>query len=149
MELPLVTTRTCGPCSACCVSYPLLPIEEFWPDGKPAHAPCKFLCESRCGIHDRARPPVCTEYECAYIKGVVPQRPSECGVLFTCTRVQLLFQGQPPEQLPPDGCGGFDPPQPPEPFDPAGAPAPPALLFTLPLRTVSGCTTVESVPLDG
>ena len=104
MELPLVN-RTCGPCKACCVCYPLSPNEEFWPDGKRAYEPCKFLCESGCGIHDRPRPPVCTDYKCEYIEGVVPHRPSECGVIFSCIRVHDLFLGQPPLQFPPDDCG--------------------------------------------
>ena len=104
MELPLVN-RTCGPCKACCVCYPLSPNEEFWPDGKRAYEPCKFLCESGCGIHDRPRPPVCTDYECAYIKGIVPHRPSECGVIVSCIRVHDLFLGQPPLQFPPDEIG--------------------------------------------
>ena len=104
MELPLVN-RTCGLCKACCVCYLLSPDEEFWPDGKRAYEPCKFLCESGCGIHDRPRPPVCTDYKCEYIEGVVPHRPSECGVIFNCVRVHDLFLGQPPLQFPPDDCG--------------------------------------------
>jgi hypothetical protein len=104
MELPLLK-RTCGPCTACCVSYPLAPNEEFWPDGKRAYAPCKFLCDKGCSIHDRPRPSVCTDYECAYIKGIVPHRPSECGVIFNCLGVDALFQHDPPPQFPPDECG--------------------------------------------
>jgi hypothetical protein len=105
MELPLVTRRTCGPCTACCVTYPLLPEEGFWPEGKPAYTPCKFLCKNGCSIHDRPRPPVCTDYHCAYINEVVPHRPSECGVLFTRKEVHNLFEGDPPLPFPPHGCG--------------------------------------------
>jgi hypothetical protein len=104
MELPLVN-RTCGLCKACCVCYLLSPDEEFWPDGKRAYEPCKFVCEKGCGIHDQPRPHVCTDYECAYIKGFVPHRPSGCGVIFTWTPVYALFQGETPERFPADGCG--------------------------------------------
>ena len=101
IELPLAK-RTCGPCTACCVAYPLLPNEEFWPDGKRAYAPCKFLCDKGCSIHDQPRPSVCTGYECAYLQGIVPQRPSECGVIFNPTTANIFFQGNPLPQFPPD-----------------------------------------------
>jgi hypothetical protein len=48
---------------------------------------------------------VCTDYKCEYIRGFVPHRPSECGVIFSCNRVHDLFLGQPPLQFPPDEIG--------------------------------------------
>jgi hypothetical protein len=75
VELPLIIAadRHCGPCTACCVAYPLLPQPDFWPEGKPAYTPCKFLCGQGCSIHDQPRPSVCTDFACAYLRGFVPQ----------------------------------------------------------------------------
>jgi hypothetical protein len=104
--LPLApaTRRTCGGCTACCVAYPLVPAEGYWPDGKPAYTPCRYLCADGCGIHDRPRPPLCTDFACGYLLGTVPQRPSECGVLFSVATLYTLLLGQ----VPP-GLDGQDP----------------------------------------
>jgi hypothetical protein len=79
---PRRTTRTCGECQACCSYFPLLPNPGFWPEGKPAQEPCRYLCSKGCSIHDEPRPDVCTGFRCAYLMGNVPWRPDEVGVIF-------------------------------------------------------------------
>jgi hypothetical protein len=113
--LPVVkkeaSTLECGGCKECCIAFPLLPNEEFWPEGKPAHKPCRFLCESGCGIHEMPRPNVCTDFRCLYADGLLGSdpsqwRPDNCGVIFHTCSLHVLFQGdlaqfQSPGVLPP------------------------------------------------
>lgn len=104
IELP-TATRTCGECSECCIAYPLLPNEQYWPEGKQAHVPCKHLCEGGCGIY-QDRPAVCAGFACGYLNGCVPQRPDENGVIlwtqdlwhaFRCGLAEMQFQGRVPD----------------------------------------------------
>jgi hypothetical protein len=71
-SLPVVKKEAgleCGGCKECCIAFPLLPNEEYWPEGKPAYKPCRFLCESGCSIHEMPRPKVCTSFRCLYAHG--------------------------------------------------------------------------------
>src|SRR5436189_235739 len=87
VSLPMAT-RECGECRECCIAFPLLADEQYWPEGKPAHQPCKHLCASGCAIHNQPRPEVCTEYRCDYLKGYIPYRPNECGVIMSGTQYE-------------------------------------------------------------
>ena len=58
----------CGTCKQCCITYPLLPNADYWPEGKPTHTPCKHVCEKGCAIHDQPRPNVCTSFRCLWLK---------------------------------------------------------------------------------
>jgi hypothetical protein len=95
LSLPTITTsrNDCGDCRECCIAYPLLPDERYWPDGKRAGTPCKFLGNG-CAIHDQPRPSVCTDFKCSYLKGVVPERPDQNGVIFACQPLDSVCQGQ-------------------------------------------------------
>ena len=73
---------SCGECRACCVAFPFLPEEGFWPEGKRAHEPCRFICASGCRIHEEPRPSGCTDFVCAYLAGNFAVRPDQCGVIF-------------------------------------------------------------------
>ena len=75
------------------IAYPLLPNEGFWPEGKKAAKPCRFLCDKGCSIHDEPRPSVCTNFTCEYINGIVPQRPDQNGVIFATSYVSNALQG--------------------------------------------------------
>lgn len=60
-----MTTRTCGPCTACCTTAPVLPL------GKPANVPCTHLRtppECGCATYD-TRPGCCSLYECEWRRG--------------------------------------------------------------------------------
>jgi hypothetical protein len=97
LDLPLTVLtehRACGPCRECCVAFLLSPNPEYWPEGKPAHAPCRFLDCDGCSIHDQPRPNVRTKYQCAYLYGDVPWRPDQVGVIFNLNFLWRLFQGE-------------------------------------------------------
>jgi hypothetical protein len=88
----------CGECRECCITFPLLPNKDFWPEGKVAYKPCRFLCESGCSIHDKPRPKVCTDFRCMYgdrILGNDPSiwRPDKCGVMFYEASLLALLRG--------------------------------------------------------
>jgi hypothetical protein len=72
--------RSCGDCRACCVAFPFLPEEGCWPEGKGAHEPCRFVCAGGCRIHEEPRPSSCTDFVCAYLAGMFPVGPDQCGV---------------------------------------------------------------------
>jgi hypothetical protein len=81
-SLPTISTkRTCGSCTACCISFPLNPDPLWWPEGKPSNTPCQHLCGQGCGVYQQ-RPEACSSFECGYLQGWMGQRPNETGVLF-------------------------------------------------------------------
>ncbi len=105
IPLPLAKDRTCGDCRECCIVFPFSPIADFWPVGKPAGALCSFAGPAGCSIHDQPRPAICTDFWCNYLSGEVPQRPSECGVLFIHPRLNNLFRGDLPPGFAADEIG--------------------------------------------
>lgn len=72
-----VAENQCGGCTACCVVYCLPELN------KPAHTPCKHLCEARCSIYPQ-RPKVCADFLCGYmLYPWAPElRPDRCGIIF-------------------------------------------------------------------
>lgn len=81
----------CGTCKQCCITYPLLPNADYWPDGKPTHTPCKHVCEKGCAIHDQPRPNVCTRFRCLWLnypKIGDQMRPDKSGLLMTYTTLR-------------------------------------------------------------
>src|ERR1700691_5757676 len=86
----------CGTCKQCCITYPLIPDADYWPDGKPTHTPCKHVCENGCAIHDQPRPYVCTGFECLWLR--FPKigdqmRPDKSGLLMTYTTLRNASLG--------------------------------------------------------
>jgi hypothetical protein len=77
----VVQANQCGACTACCILYCLPELN------KPARTPCRHLCETGCSIHDHARSPICTDFECAYLRYPwdIDLRPDKCGVIFNFT----------------------------------------------------------------
>jgi hypothetical protein len=86
----------CGDCQECCVAFPLLAEEGFWPQ-KPAHQPCRFLCAQGCSIHAQPRPKVCTQFQCCYAAGWLGDaprwRPDKAGVIVYAPKLEVLFPG--------------------------------------------------------
>jgi hypothetical protein len=77
-ETSEVQTNQCGGCTACCILYSL-------PESnKPARTPCRHLCEAGCSIHDHPISPICTGFECGYLRFPwdINLRPDKCGVIF-------------------------------------------------------------------
>ena len=106
MELPVIGKRenTCNGCVECCVGFPLRPEADFWPEGKKAHEPCRFLKCDGCGIHDQPRPNICTDYVCEYIALNMPDDyyPKNCKVIISLqsARKNLFFQADDAKNLP-------------------------------------------------
>jgi hypothetical protein len=90
----MATKNTCNGCTECCVAFPLLPQQGWWPEGKPAHTPCRFLACDGCSIHDHARPSVCIDYECGWITHGLPAsfRPKESKVIISYCTLKSVFQ---------------------------------------------------------
>lgn len=99
-QLPVLNTNRqyeCGECTACCVNFPLLPEPHFWPEGKRACEPCRFLGKG-CTIHDQPRPKVCTDFKCSWLRGLLGSsaadwRPDKSGLLITLGALDDLLQG--------------------------------------------------------
>jgi hypothetical protein len=73
-----VTTRSCGPCQACCAA------KEIPAAASPPWTPCQHQCSAGCAIYDR-RPAGCAAYTCAWVDGWGRERedrPDRLGVLF-------------------------------------------------------------------
>ncbi|MFL5243457.1 MAG: hypothetical protein ACJ8FY_15230 [Gemmataceae bacterium] len=87
--------NTCDGCRECCIAYPLHKNPEYWPEGKKAHEPSRFLNCDGCGIHNQPRPAVCTDFACSYITRNMPllYRPDKCKVIITQSAAQTFFQG--------------------------------------------------------
>ena len=94
--LPMVGEMSCGECTACCVSFPLLPNRKYWPEGKKVGVPCRYL-GTGCTIHNQPRPEVCTSYQCAWREGKfgpdVEWRPDRSGLMIYANTLLSLFQG--------------------------------------------------------
>lgn len=80
--------QSCGECNACCVAFPLLPNEKWWPEGKKASEPCRHLKDGgcgNCGIY-KDRPKVCSAFQCSYLEGRfgadLSMRPDKLGLMF-------------------------------------------------------------------
>jgi hypothetical protein len=89
--LPM-STRTCGDCKVCCISFGLLPHPPWWDEYKPVGTPCKYLCEKGCSIHDQPRPDICGGFKCAYLLGLVPSPPIESGLMFTANPLEYFAE---------------------------------------------------------
>lgn len=87
-------TRSCGPCTACCVLPRIEVNEKALPllfEGKPGYKPCKHLVTttqdgcSGCSRYDE-RPPTCSEFACmwreGFIEGDERRRPDQLGLMF-------------------------------------------------------------------
>jgi hypothetical protein len=50
---------------------------------KPRRQHCGYVCSTGCSIY-KEKPGACTEFECEWLKGNVPEdlKPNECGVIF-------------------------------------------------------------------
>src|SRR5579859_1064739 len=88
----------CGECTACCVHFPLMPEADFWPAGKPAGQPCKFLGKGGCTIHGQPRPKVCGDFICEWRAGILGAsaadwRPDRCGLILHQAGLDVLLQG--------------------------------------------------------
>jgi len=100
MAQPKANLRQCGECQACCSWFPLLPNPDFWPEGKPAQQPCRYLCAKGCSIHDQPRPEVCTGFKCAYLTDDIPWRPDQIGVIFSAVPDNFFRMVKHPECFP-------------------------------------------------
>jgi hypothetical protein len=73
-------TRQCNGCKECCYLFTVPAMD------KAAKEWCKHCTDAGCGIHDQDRPPICVNYQCAYILSpdVIPGglRPDKCGIIF-------------------------------------------------------------------
>lgn len=72
--------RECGNCSLCCT---VMAVREL---DKGANTSCVNDCGGSCGIYEQ-RPQSCRDFECLWLKGVVPQsvKPNECDVVLGAT----------------------------------------------------------------
>lgn len=89
--------NNCNGCTECCTAFPLLPNPDFWPEGKKAHEPCRFLKCHGCGIHDRPRPSVCTDFTCGYLECDLPPEfwPKTCKVIVVRSYLKHFFGTEP------------------------------------------------------
>lgn len=58
------TKRKCGPCRQCCITLEVPSL------GLAQDEPCPELCSRGCGIYKK-RPPVCRDFECAWLNGLL------------------------------------------------------------------------------
>ncbi|HYV34474.1 MAG TPA: hypothetical protein VE988_02145 [Gemmataceae bacterium] len=77
--LAVLEERSCGECTACCTTNEIIAGLN-----KLGNVPCKHLAGNGCGIHDK-RPMECRHYYCGYRRGMVEQRPDQCGLVVTFT----------------------------------------------------------------
>jgi hypothetical protein len=71
--------RSCGKCSACCITLAVESID------KPDFEQCPHVSNSGCDIYAR-RPVECQEYRCLWLQGELSARelrPDRVGVVFT------------------------------------------------------------------
>lgn len=74
---PLVLRpQPCGGCTACCTC---VAVQEL---RKGFYSPCPF-CDGTGCVTYKNRPPSCAGYLCAYATGLIPERPDQCGILFS------------------------------------------------------------------
>jgi hypothetical protein len=93
MQLPVLETRSCGDCSACCTHLPI-PEGVVGPAAKPGGVPCPHLAKRGCGRYDE-RPVICSRFRCAWLATedwADAWRPDRSGLL--CLR-EILADGQP------------------------------------------------------
>ena len=78
---PIPDSRSCGDCSACCITLGI-DVPEL---RKQPGVPCQHLVGGGCGIY-QTRPTLCREYYCLWRLLVeLPDmvRPDRCGVMFS------------------------------------------------------------------
>lgn len=77
------TFRLCGPCTACCRTFPVLALD------KQENESCGNLCPSGCSIYTE-KPDACSEFECLWLNGLLNgderRRPDNLGLIFFLTK---------------------------------------------------------------
>ena len=71
----------CGSCNMCCIAPAIDNGRPLIPD-KPAGDACKHCTSQGCAIYKK-RPPLCREYACLYLCGLVEERPDSNNVAWT------------------------------------------------------------------
>lgn len=79
-KLPVVSSRECGPCTACCTVLGVPPLT------KEPYEPCSKVCEQGCSIY-QDRPEPCREFSCLWKQGLFEDdhRPDKLGLMFSLT----------------------------------------------------------------
>jgi len=78
MELPTVSGRQCGSCTACCTTHAVYDLR------KPGNVTCQHSTGTGCAIYE-TRPSECRDFDCGWLSGWIEgeqRRPDKLGLVF-------------------------------------------------------------------